>query len=140
MKFPAILLLSCVLTAQPHPATSDLKRMLAEQGFTGELKGKVRFSSLGRLTCNARKLQVLYYEWEESNPPGNAIHSQYRILFLGNESKYVGSYAVDDRPIAVGPDALLFHYEKDRGNKVQCNAHGLPNEVLLNGEPHALFK
>jgi hypothetical protein len=141
MKYTAILLMACLLPGQQkRPATTDLKRLLTEQGFSGSLTSEARFTEIGDLACNTRKLRLIYYEWEESNPPGNAIHAQYRILFIGDKSKYIGSYIVEDRPTTILSDALVFGYEGKLGNKIQCNAQGLPKTVLLNGESSNLFK
>src|ERR1039458_1811378 len=53
-----------------------LKRLLAKGGFSGELNGKVRLTQLGTIQCGQTGYAVIYYEWEESNPPGAAIRSE----------------------------------------------------------------
>jgi hypothetical protein len=115
-----------------------LKRLLAKQGFSGELNGKVRMTQLGTMECGHAEYAVIYYEWEESNPPGAAIHATQRVLFLEGDG-YVGSYSVDDRPSKITPASILFDYPQALGNVIACNRTQLPKAVLLNGESHVLF-
>ncbi len=97
------------------------------------LEGKVAFDSLGTFDCGARKLEVFYYSWEESNPPGLAIHASYRILFMAG-TNYLGSYHVQDRPERVTRTAIVFNYPQNDGNAISCDGGKLPDSVLLNGE------
>jgi|ERR1017187_6126952 hypothetical protein len=117
-----------------------LKRLLAKGGFSGELNGKVRLTQLGTIQCGQTGYAVIYYEWEESNPPGAAIHATQRVLFLGGDRHYVGSYSVDDRPLKIAPASILFDYLQALGNVIKCSRTQLPKTVLLNGEPRVLFK
>lgn len=132
-------LVACFAIAQ-KTGDKALKELLSKQGFTGELKGKVNFDSLGSLQCNADKLQVFYYEWEESHPPGFAIHASYRVIFIGKGNRYLGSYAVEDQPKIVGSLALIFDYPAKLGNTIRCDPSGLPKSVLLDGELPELEK
>lgn len=61
-------------------------------------------------------------------------------MLSGDDGNYAGSYIVDDRPTTVLPNALIFGYDDKLGNKIQCNAHGLPKNVLLDGELRDLIK
>jgi hypothetical protein len=141
MKLFVVLLLCGTLFAQSkHGMEWGLKKSLEWQGFSGQLSGNVHFTHLGELGCNAKKFRVLYYTWEETNPPGKAIHAQNRIVLLGDDGNYAGSYIVDDRPAKALPNALVFGYEDKLGNEIQCNAHGLPKNVLLDGELRDLIK
>lgn len=136
-----MLLLSCTLFAQSNRGSEwNLKKTLASQGFSGQLTGKVHFTLLGDLACNTQKFRAFYYEWEESNPPGKAIHAQYRVLLIDMRGNYTGSYVVEDRPVRVTPNALVFPYEERLGNKIQCDADGWPESVILNDQGGTLFK
>jgi hypothetical protein len=136
----AILLIIQVATC-PAQTTSDkaLKGLLQEQGFTGQLTGEITFTHLGGIGCSGKHLQVYYYEWEESNPPGRAIHQSKRIIFV-DKKRYLGSYIVEDRPTKIGSDSLRFDYTENLGNEFKCDRDGLPNSVLLNGEPQVFAK
>lgn len=112
--------------------TKSLRKILTEQGFTGSLQGKVRFNHLGKMKCNSAMLQVYYYTWEETNPPGRAIHFSQRLIFI-QERNYLGQYVIPDRPVLINSDFLLFPYSKDDGNTIQCNQEGLPESVNLDG-------
>ena len=85
----AVVLLSVTSGAQKTD-TNSLRDILSKQGFTGLLKGKVTFNLLGNMRCNSAVLQVYDYTWEETNPPGRAIHASYRLLFV-QEPKLPGA-------------------------------------------------
>ena len=135
-----LLFSATILAQQPHTSASSLKHLLAQQGFTGLLEGKVAFSRLGRLDCGTGKLEVFYYSWEESHPPGLAIHASYRVVLLEDGSKYVGSYQVQDRPARSTRTAILFNYPEGDGNTISCDGDSLPQSVVLNGEFEILEK
>lgn len=112
--------------------SAKLKKELASQHFSGVLEGKVKLTTLGQLSCGSVRLQAVFYEWEESSPPGEAVHSSYRVILMRG-STYLGSYAVEDRPTIQG-DELKFPYTEN-GNSIKCSAHGAPpKEILLDGE------
>ena len=124
-------LLSLTSSAQRQD-TKSLKDILSKQGFTGLLQGKVTLTLLGNMKCTSAALQVYYYTWEETNPPGRAIHFSQRLIFIENRN-YVGQYVVSDRPVLVKRELLRFHYSKDDGNTIECDQEGLPKSLLLNG-------
>jgi hypothetical protein len=81
--YPAVVLSIGASPLCAHqPNTRALTTLLAQQGFSGELHGNVHFTPLGTLACHGKKLQTFFYEWEQSNPPGKAIHATHRILFI----------------------------------------------------------
>jgi hypothetical protein len=127
------------ITAQ-EPSEHSLKGLLLKQGFSGQLEGNIQFKKLGWMDCNARKLQSIYYRWEESNPPGLAIHINQRVVFMDQDGKYLGSYVVDDIPTKTAADTLSFKYLPKLGNVIRCNRDGLPASILLNGESRTLAK
>ncbi|MGP8270676.1 MAG: hypothetical protein ACLQLH_11460 [Terracidiphilus sp.] len=136
-----LLLLSVSVFAQiPRTLTSTLKQLLAQQGFSGALEGKIAIKRLGVFHCGSRTLEVFYHTWEESNPPGKAIHAAYRIIFLEGGNKYVGQYKVQDPPTTITRTAIVFAYPAGDGNTIECEGDSLPKEVLLNGESGTLFK
>jgi hypothetical protein len=125
---------------QLDPWKENLKLTLSSQGFSGELQGRVSFNRLGVLKCGTKSLEVVFYGWEETKPPGKAIHASYRVLFLESGEHYLGSYVVGDRPTLRNSRALVFDYPRDLGNIIGCNENGLPSRVQLNGELEELAK
>ena len=119
--------------------TKSLRDILSKQGFTGLLRGKVTFSLLGTMKCNSAILHVYYYFWEESNPPGKAIHSSQRFIFLKN-GNYLGQYVIADRPSLIKPDLLQFPNSGEDGNSIKCDREGLPGSVILDGQSTVLFR
>ncbi|MGA3135751.1 MAG: hypothetical protein ABSC88_07135 [Terracidiphilus sp.] len=135
-----LLLLSASLFAQTsRTPTSTLKQLLAQQGFSGALEGKIAIKRLGVFHCGSRTLEVFYHSWEQSNPPG-ARHAAYRIIFLEDGNKYIGQYRVQDPPTKITRTAIVFDYPAGDGNIIECEGDSLPEEVLLNGESGTLFK
>jgi hypothetical protein len=127
----AIVLLLVTSTAQKLD-TKSLRDILSKQGFSGELQGKVTFSRLGTIKCNAGELQVFYYTWEETNPPGRAIHFSQRLIFIEKQN-YIGQYVISDRPVLVKPDFLRFPVSEENGNVLRCDQEGLPKSLYLDG-------
>jgi len=125
---------------QPEMVPLHWKRLLAQQGFSGALEGKVNLVRVGTLPCGAQRLRIFFYSWEESDRPGEAIHANYRVVFLENENKYVGSYVVADRPSKVTGNELRFDYPAKFGNAISCDHQALPSKVLLDGEIKELGK
>jgi hypothetical protein len=120
--------------AQHEQSTDHVRSALAQQGFSGELDGKIGIHLIGALNCGTNRLQVYFYEWEEANPPGKAVHSISRILLFSGKDQYLGSYVVSDRPTTLTSDALKFEYPEDAGNTIRCTQNKPPRKVLLNGE------
>jgi hypothetical protein len=134
-----LLFAASILAQTPRTSTSTLKHLLAQQGFTGALEGKITIRRLGILHCGSRQLEVFYHTWEQSNPPG-ARHAAYRVVFLEDGNRYIGSYRVHDRPAKIVRDAILFNFSEEDGNMIRCNQDELPAEVSLDGEGEDLFK
>lgn len=131
-------LLSLTSNAQKLDSKS-LKDILSKQGFTGLLQGKVAFTLLGDMKCNSAVLQVYYYTWEETNPPGRAIHASYRLIFIENRN-YLGQYVVSDRPALVKPDTVRFPVSQEDGNTLKCSQEGLPKSLYLDGGDRVLSR
>jgi hypothetical protein len=127
-----------ILSMSSHASSADIKKELAAQKFSGVLNGDVKFTTLGELHCGANPLQVVFYEWYESSPPGKAVHSSYRVVLM-HGTTYVGSYVVEDKPSIQG-DEIQFPYTSD-GNSIKCTSDGAPpKKVLLDGEVIPLAK
>ncbi len=131
-------LLSVASSAQ-RLDTKTLKEILSKQGFSGTLQGKITFTLLGNLRCDSAVFRVYYYTWEETNPPGRAIHFSQRLIFIENRS-YIGQYVVSDRPVLVKPDILRFPVSEADGDSLKCDQDGLPKSLILDGGSRDLFR
>ena len=78
-----------------------LKNILRQQGFSGSLKGDVRFKDLGAVGCGKARYRVFYFNWAEVRPGGNPGHGLQRLLFIGPGDRYAGSFEVEDPPLRV---------------------------------------
>jgi hypothetical protein len=129
------LLALCVPTLRAQGLKRDeLKTLLSKQGFTGELTGNIKFENLGEIGCGQRQIEAIYYEWNETQSPGLAMHQSHRILFISKQQQYLGSYAIDERPAKLSPLSILFNYDANSGNTIKCTSDGLPKTVLLDGD------
>jgi hypothetical protein len=111
----------------PQISVHHLKDILREQGFSGSLKGYVRFTNLGVFGCGTQKYRIFYFVWAETRPDGNPGHGQQRIVLIDDQEKYVGSYLIDDPPVKVTRDAIIFSYDEKDGNEIRCVDNSLPN-------------
>jgi hypothetical protein len=141
LRASLVLLISSCLSAQTSQLDlRHLKGILERQGFTGALQGKIHFSRIGRLKCGTETYDVIYHEWEQSNPPG-ARHAAYRILFIDKRDHYIGSYRVPEHPLSIaGQRVIRFNFPEQQGNTIICDTEGLPADIILNGEGSRLFK
>lgn len=127
---------SVTLFAQTPSA--NLKQELAAQHFSGLLKGDVHFTTLGTLPCGNKRLRVIFYEWYESNHPGEAIHASLRVILM-DRTTYIGSYVVEDKP-TIQRNELHFPYQA-YGNSIRCSKDSEPpQKAWLNGEIIPLSK
>ena len=124
--------------AQGNPQ-SNVREQLSKQGFSGPLTGKVHIDELGSLHCGSQVYRVLFWSWEESNPPGEAVHAAHRLIFF-DADRYIGSYSVEDRPIKLAGDSIQFSYPEDLGNRISCLNIGPGKKTVLNGEPEEFLK
>ena len=137
-----VLLIAALLTLSSDAeklSRKSLEHILSEQGFGVLLQGKVRFAHLGEMKCGSKILDVYYYTWEETNPPGRAIHFSQRLNFLENRT-YVGHYVISDRPVLVKPDRLRFPVPEEEGNLLRCDKDGLPKSAYMDGRDIVLEK
>jgi hypothetical protein len=135
----ALFLSASILAQEAHTSLTSLKNLLAKQGFTGALDGKITIKRLGVLHCGSRQFESFYHTWEQSNPPG-ARHAAYRVVLVEEGSKYVGSYRVPESPARITRSAILFNFEDEDGNIIQCDGDNPPASVVLDGEFSTLFK
>jgi hypothetical protein len=132
------MLLSLTSSAQKL-STKSLRDILSKQGFTGLLQGKVTFALLGEMKCGSTVFHAYYYTWEETNPPGRAIHFSQRLIFIENRN-YLGQYVISDRPVLVKPDVLRFPVSEEDGNSLKCDQDGLPKSLILDGGDRVLAR
>lgn len=121
--------------------TSDLRQLLATQGFSGYTKAKdgAVFTELGHMACGSKPLRVVLYDWTDPHPIGEFPHGAYRIIFI-DKDVYLGSYLVDDKPSKIGKDFILFPNRADWGNRFVCEMGELPKKTWLNGDNPELRK
>ena len=71
---------------------------------------------------------------------GEAKRAANRLIFVRGKREYLGMYSVNDFPVRIEDDCLVFQYEVVDGNTLCINSNELPEKVLLDGEISVLFK
>lgn len=100
----------------------------------GELK------RVGNIKVNERTcLSFFTYELEFSSAPGTNPHYIARLLVIKN-SRYIGMYIIDQPPILLNGDTMLFFGEEKWGNKLIFDKKDPPKQIHLNGEFRDLIK
>jgi len=128
----------------PQTQSSNLRRLLAKQGFCCYIRAKdgVTLTELGHMACGSKSLRAVYYEWQEQHPRGDAVHASYRLIFMDG-NVYLGNYEVtgtDGFPSIVGKKLIQFSSQENGENRVGCEAGELPKHAWLGGESRSLFK
>jgi hypothetical protein len=116
--------------AQSKPA---LVQILRQQGFTGALTGDIHFTALGPLHCAESNFRVVYFEWYGPANPGSR-RAQYRIIFLEDGNRYLGSYVIRDSPVSMRHDSILFGNDQTSGSVITCAEIGPEKHVVLDGD------
>ncbi len=117
-----------------------LKGLLRSQGFTGALEGDVTFTYFGVIACGTEEYRVFYFVWTQTRPRGVDPHGQQRIVLIGSDERYAGSYLINDRPAKVEHNAIIFPYDAKDGNEIRCEQGFLPKEAWLDGDNDLLEK
>ncbi len=130
----AVLLVVITLGCMAHAASTQnrraLIRILQHQGFTGALSGDIHFTTVGNLHCPASNFQVVYFEWYGPAHP-SSHRAQYRILFLEDGNRYVGSYIAMGGPVSISNNSVLFTYDESSTNVITCAAFGPDESIQL---------
>jgi hypothetical protein len=139
MLLTYVLVVTCCAFANSS-GTEAIRKTLATQGFTGALDGKIAIKKLGVIAVGPTAYQIFSYIWEESCPPGAAIHASQRIVVMAGTGRYIGSYSVEDPPTRLVRNAILFGYSESLGNRIRFDRNGPPTKIHLNGELHIFAK
>ena len=121
----AVLLVALALGGATQAAIPQSKRelirMLQQQGFKGALSGDIHFTTIGTLHCPSSNFQVIHFEWFGPAHP-SAHRAQYRILFLQEGRRYVGSFVVMGGPVSIRNNSVRFTYDESSDNAITCSA------------------
>jgi len=100
------------------------------QGFTGQLDKGAPIKSIGAIDNGRIKVSVYFYDFV--NPESN--HGNHRILILDQQCNYLGSYAVNERPLYAMDNKIVFRDTGIPGNVVEITGSSLPKQIWLDGE------
>lgn len=127
--------------AAPKCGFHDIKRTLADQGFTGALgDGGDTLKRLGSWGIARSTYAVLWYEHvDRTRPAGHAVRS---IVVMDRNCRYLGRYAVNaTQPYVRGRVIYFADVPASEGNKIVLKANGHPPEkVWIDGENPELAK
>jgi hypothetical protein len=119
----------------------DVFRLLRAGGFSGVLNQKVEIKKIGVVAIKDSCLNLFSYVLTSESKGGTmgARHMTKRLLVLSN-TEYLGMYAIDDLPIRLDGNTLLFPGEKDEGNSITFTEEVPPKTIYLGGEVRHLFR
>lgn len=126
----AALALSGATPAAVAQSRRELIRILQEQGFKGALSGDIHFTTVGTLHCPSNNFRVIHFEWFGPAHPGSH-RAQYRLLFLQDGRRYVGSFVVMGGPVSIRNNSVRFTYDESSDNVITCSALGPDGSVEL---------
>lgn len=106
---------------------------LVSQGFSGGMDRHSSIEFLGKIAVN----DIIYYVYFFGHV---ANHAVYRILIFEYPCKYVGSYSVEDRPISVSAQDIIFNVPKDSGNLIHFSGETPPARIFVDGRISDLSK
>jgi hypothetical protein len=117
----------------PYFGSGDAKcpsSKLQLQGFTGHLDKGATIKSIGAIDNGRIKVGVYFYDFV--NPESN--HGNHRILILDQRCNYMGSYAVNEKPLYIMDNKIVFRDTGIPGNVVELAGSSLPKQIWLDGE------
>jgi hypothetical protein len=71
---------------------------------------------------------------------GEGKRAANRLIFVKGKREYLGMYSVNDFPVRIENECLVFQNNVEDGTTLCLNANKLPEKVHLDGEISVLFK
>lgn len=124
--------------------TTEIWQALRAGHFTGVLNHDVTVKSVGTISVGKIKYALDYYNWEETEAEAVGVpHASHRLLIFEKHNqgiRYLGSYSLEDPPLRVKDNRVLFDYPADWGNTITIDKNGPPPSVLVGGRYHEFGK
>jgi hypothetical protein len=114
---------------------SEILLALNNSSFSGIVDKDVTISSLGSIKNKSSELNVYVYKREFSTH-----RLARRLIFISNDYQYHGMYSIDDDPISLSEDSILFNYDSNLGNVIRLEDSGLPKKIYLDGEVKFIYQ
>lgn len=115
-------------------ADLSISEILTAGGFSGILDDASSIQKVGSIESGEKKFDIYYYAREFSNQ-----RLTQRLLVVEG-GKYLGMYALNDKPTKIEGDKVLFPYAEEDGNNISIVDGKVPAEAFLDGELFELFK
>jgi len=137
-----------VIASQPSwPAsvgTTKIWHALRAGHFTGVLDHDVKLRLVGTISVGKTRYALAYYGWEQTEREAIGYpHATHRLLVFEKTDKglsYLGSYDINDPPLGVKNNRVIFDYPADGGNTVTFDEKGPPPTLSLDGQYHEFGK
>lgn len=100
---------------------------LVDDGFGGVLDQLVSIEHLGDIKSGAFNYSVYYY-YRDGN------HGTHIVIIMEDGCGYFGSYWVNDRPLRVSGQDVIFDAPVSSGNVIRFTGISPPARVVIDGE------
>ena len=107
---------------------------LQEQGFSGQLDKGATIEFIGPVGNGKTKINTYYYDF--TNPESR--HGNHRLIILDLRCRYLGSYAVNEKPLSVEGNKIVFRDTGIPGNLVEFSGDSLPDRIWIDGDISSL--
>jgi hypothetical protein len=125
---------------EPTFTRQALIRILSRDRLSIPIDKRGELKRVGNIRVNERTCLSFYtYELEFSSAPGTNPHTIARLLVIKN-SRYIGMYIIDQPPILLNGNTILFFGEEKWGNKLIFDKEDPPKQIHLDGEFRDLVK
>lgn len=113
------------ITTAPGCQLSDA----AKQGFTGFAGSDAKLVVIGRIKNGTTDFRL--YRHEYINPQSE--HANRRLVVFSNTCQYLGSYLVDEPPLGIEGQSLVFRDTGTPGNRVNFTGSKPPGSIWIDG-------
>lgn len=129
-----LLSVGCHADDERQGSVLSISEILTSGGFSGILDKASSIQEVGSIESGEKKFDIYYYAREFSNQ-----RLTQRLLVVEG-GKYLGMYALNDKPIKIEGDKILFPYAEENGNSISIVDGKVPAEAFLDGELFKFFK
>lgn len=118
------------ISACGQPALTCTLQSAAKQGFSGFSGNGARMMPLGRIDNGKAAFKFYFYEF--INPESR--HANHRLLVFSDACRYLGSYAVDAKPVGIEEDRIVFPDTGTPGNVAKFEGASPPDRIWIDGD------
>ena len=126
-------------------STDTVSRLLAEQGFSGDLRGAGEWQTIeitywNRLRAGDAVFLLCIHRSFTQPAGGAAVHETKRLLVITDDGRYLGGYTLDEEPFRIVGTEVLFDVPPNVGDRITFTENGPPSRAWFDGQLRHLSK